>query len=69
MNSHVQPKKYVCSLCASSCHNAHSCPLIEPFFEEAKAIHSYGKPSSNSPFSHTYNTNWQNHPNFAWRQN
>ena len=69
VNSPIKPRKYVCSICSSPCHNAQSCPSYqEAFSEEANALHAYGKPND-SPFSSTYNPNWRNHPNFSWRQN
>ena len=38
------------------------------YSEQANALNNYGKPFP-SPYSETYNPNWQNHPNFSWRQN
>ncbi|XP_023920612.1 uncharacterized protein LOC112032110 [Quercus suber] len=40
----------------------------EYYTEQANALNNYGKPLV-SPFSETYNPNWQNHPNLSWRQN
>ena len=57
INSPIQPRKDVCSICSSPCHNAQSCPSYqESFSEEANALHAYGK-LNDSPFSSTYNPN------------
>ena len=72
LNPSPNTKNEACALCASSSHNAQSCPSIpiyqEALTEQVNVLQSYGK-SSDSPFAPTYNPNWRNHPNFSWRQN
>nr|XP_023912567.1 uncharacterized protein LOC112024125 [Quercus suber] len=72
MNSVNQVQCETCSICASPMHTTQMCPSIvgylEYYTEQANALNNYGRPLA-SPFSETYNPNWQNHPNFSWRQN
>jgi hypothetical protein len=41
---------------------------FECYSEQVNALNNYGKATA-GPFLETYNLNWQNHPNFSWRQN
>ena len=63
MNSVNQVQSETCSICASPMHTTQMCPSIigYPNFytEQANALNNYGKPLA-SPFSETYNPNWQN---------
>nr|XP_023919355.1 uncharacterized protein LOC112030915 [Quercus suber] len=72
MNSVNQVQSETCSICASPMHTTQMCPSTvgypEYYTEQANALNNYGRPLA-SPFLETYNPNWQNHPNFSWRQN
>ena len=72
MNFVNQVQSETCSICASPMHATQMCPSItgypEYYTEQANALNNYGRLLA-SPFSETYNPNWQNHPNFSWRHN
>ena len=68
MNSVNQVQSGTCSICASPMHITQMCPSVAgyPNFytEQANALNNYGRPLA-SPFSKTYNPNWQNHLHFS----
>ncbi|CAL5350857.1 unnamed protein product [Camellia sinensis] len=72
MESANQVQSDVCSLCTSPMHTTEMCSSMVGYSacyaEQANALNNYGKPFP-SPFSETYNRNWQNYPNFSWRHN
>ena len=72
MNSVNQVQSETGSICANPIHTTQMCPSTvgypEYYIEQVNALNNYGRPLA-SPFSETYNPNWQNHPNFSWRQN
>uniref|UniRef100_A0A2N9FDK2 Uncharacterized protein n=1 Tax=Fagus sylvatica TaxID=28930 RepID=A0A2N9FDK2_FAGSY len=59
-----------CGICETNSHLTKDCPTIlafqEVLHEQANVANAYRRPFS-SPYSETYNSNWQNHPNFSWR--
>ena len=65
-----QVQSETCFICANPMHTTQMCPFtasyLEYYIEEANTLNNYGRPLV-SPFSETYNPNWQNHPNFSWR--
>ena len=68
MNSVNQVQSETCFICAIPKHSTQMCPSITGYHEyhteQANALNNYGRPLA-SPFSETYNPNWQNHPNFS----
>ncbi|RVX07034.1 hypothetical protein CK203_030527 [Vitis vinifera] len=51
-------------------HLVEECPTIpavrEMFGDQANVIGQF-KPNNNASYGNTYNSNWRNHPNFAWK--
>ena len=72
MNFVNQVQSETCSICASPMHTTQMYPstasYLKYYTKQTNALNNYGRPLA-SPFSETYNANWQNHPNFSWRQN
>ena len=64
MNSVNQVQSKTCSICASPMHTTQMCPSTVGYpkycTEQANALNNYGRPLA-SPFSETYNPDWQNH--------
>ena len=59
----------VCVLCDSQDHlveQCHELPVIKT--EQANILNTFCKPNpNNNPFSETYNSGWQSHPNISWK--
>jgi hypothetical protein len=57
-------------ICETNSHLTKDFPIIPAFqevlHEQANVANAYRRPFS-SPYSENYNSNWQNHPNFSWR--
>jgi len=70
MKAESQVQHNACNVCATPIHNAMVYPSLanqEGISEQVNAMSQFRK-SFNSLYSETYNPNWQNHPNFSWRQ-
>jgi hypothetical protein len=60
----------VCAICSHSYHTTETCPMSS--FTDQEQLNYVGHnnyPPKNNPYSNTYNTGWQNHPNFSWSNN
>jgi hypothetical protein len=59
-----------CGICETNSHLTKDCPTIPAFqevlHEQTNVANAYRRPFS-LPYFETYNSNWQNHPNFSWR--
>ena len=45
-------------------------PAVKDLMSEcANTVGQFKPPQSNAPYGNTYNSNWRNHPNLAWRPN
>ena len=59
-----------CFIFQSAEHPGEQCLTIpsmtEMIAEQANAVGQY-KPPTNATYSNTYNPNWRNHPNLAWK--
>ena len=45
-------------------------PAVKDLMSEcANTLGQFKPPQSNAPYGNTYNSNWRNHPNLAWRPN
>ena len=62
-----------CTNFQSSVHPTEQCPiapLVKDLMSEcANTVGEYKPQQSNAPYGSTYNSNWRNHPNLAWRPN
>ena len=57
----------ICVLCDGHDHLVENCPGL-PIInaEQANVLNAFHKPNSyNNTFNETYNSGWQNHPNYA----
>ena len=49
---------------------SHMTPAVKDLMSEcANTVGQFKPPQSNAPYGNTYNSNWRNHPNLAWRPN
>ena len=59
-----------CNICSSYDHFTQDCPTRsapkECLHDQSNAINTFYK---SNPYSHTYNIDWRNHPNFSLRNN
>ena len=62
-----------CTNFQSPVHPTEQCPMIpavkDLMSECAHTIGQFKPQQSNAPYGNTYNPNWRNHPNLAWRPN
>ena len=62
-----------CTNFQSPAHPTEQCPMapaVKDLMSECANIVKQFKPQqSNAPYGNTYNSNWRNHPNLAWRPN
>src|SRR4051812_39167541 len=71
MSKPIEPvmsvQREVCTVCASPMHPTSQCPTFlafpDQFPEQANVMYD------NNKFGNTYNPNWRNHPNLAWKPN
>ena len=62
-----------CTNFQSPAHPTEQCsmtPAVKDLMSEcANTVGQFKPPQSNAPYGNTYNSNWRNHPNLAWRPN
>ena len=62
-----------CTNFQSPAHPTEQCPLtpaVKDLMSEcANTVGQFKPQQSNAPYGNTYNPNWRNHPNLAWRPN
>ena len=62
-----------CTNFQSPVHPVEPCPMapaVKDLMSEcAKTVGQFMPQQSNAPYGNTYNSNWRNHPNLAWRPN
>ena len=63
----------LCTNFQSPVHAIKPCPMaptVKDLMSEcANTVGQYKPQQSNAPYGNTYNSNWRNHPNLAWRPN
>ena len=62
-----------CTNFQSPVHPIEQCPMTpavkDMMSECANTVGQFKPQQSNAPYGNTYNSNWRNHPNLAWRPN
>ena len=59
-----------CFNCQSTSHQGEHCPispLVRDLMVENVNVVGQNRPPTNAQYSNTYNPNWKNHPNLAWK--
>ena len=59
-----------CFICQSTSHQGEHCPIspsIRDLMVENANVVGQNKPPIDAQYGNTYNPNWKNHPNLAWK--
>ena len=59
-----------CFNCQSSSHQGEHCPIspsVRDLMVENAIVVGQNRPPTNAQYGNTYNPNWKNHPNLAWK--
>ena len=60
----------LCFNCQSTNHPGEQCPIspsVRDFMAEHANVVGQNRPPVDAPYGNTYNSNWRNHPNLAWK--
>ena len=59
-----------CFNCQSTSHQGEHCPispLVRDLMIESASVVGQNRPPNDAQYGNTYNPNWKNHPNLAWK--
>ena len=59
-----------CFNCQSTGHQGEHCPIspsVRDLMIESASVVGQNRPPTDSEYGNTYNPNWKNHPNLAWK--
>ena len=59
-----------CFNCQSTGHQGEHCPispLVRDLMVESASVVGQNRPPNDAQYGNTYNPNWKNHPNLAWK--
>ena len=59
-----------CFNCQSTGHQGEHCPIspsVRDLMVESASVVGQNRPPNDAQYGNTYNPNWKNHPNFAWK--
>ena len=59
-----------CFHCQSTGHQGEHCPIfpsVRDLMIESEIVVGQNRPPTDAQYGNTYNPNWNNHPNLAWK--